>query len=340
MITRLDSLEPIRVTCVDYSPEQCQVQEIDDIPDFLESHRPSWVRVRWIDVNGLSDVDVVEALAAKYQLHPLAVEDVVKTVERPKVEDYRTSEGQPGRTFIVARAVEVQEETLRSEQVNIFLGRSTLLTFHTLRGDSLGPIHRRLRVHGSKLRENDVSFLLYAILDAIVDSYFPILELCSATLEDVEEEVLDQPDRRTLARVHQARRDLMLLRHAAWPMREVVSLLQREEHECLSDATRPYFRDVYDHCVQIIDLINNYREFTAALTETYMSVTSSHLNEVMKVLTVIGTVFLPLTFLAGVYGMNMPIPENRWAYSYPTFWLMCAAMAGVMIYWFRKHDWI
>ncbi len=340
MITPLDNPEPIRITCVDYSREQCEIQEINSVPDFLESHRPTWSRVRWIDVNGLSDVDVVEALGEKYQLHALAIEDIVKTVERPKVEDYHTSEGQPGRTFIVARSVEIGDETLRSTQVGIFLGRSTLLTFHAFHSDLSGPIHRRLRVSGSQLRENDVSFLLYAILDTIVDSYFPILERCSSTLEDVEDEVLDRPDRHALEKIHQVRRELMLLRHAAWPMRELISMLHKEEHECLSDATRPYLRDVYDHCVQIIDLINNYRELTTALTETYMSVTSGRLNEVMKVLTVIGTIFLPLTFLAGVYGMNMPIPENRWAYSYPLFWLMCAAIAGAMLYWFRNHDWI
>jgi magnesium transporter len=123
-------------------------------------------------------------------------------------------------------------------------------------------------------------------------------------------------------------------------MREVLSHLQREEHECLSEATRPYFRDIYDHCVQIIDLIDNYREIAVAITETYMSVSSGRLNEVMKVLTVIGTVFLPLTFLAGVYGMNMPIPENQWWFSYPMFWMLCAVIAGAMTYWFRKHGWV
>ena len=222
----------------------------------------------------------------------------------------------------------------------MFLGRSTLLTFQTRRSDAFDSVRRRVQTRGSQLRENDVSFLLYALLDTIVDSYFPMLEKCDAQIEDLEEELLSSPGRRTLEQVHLTRRDLLTLRRAAWPMRELIAQLLREKHECLSEATRHYFRDIYDHCVQIIDLIENYREIAAALTETYMSVVSSRLNEVMKVLTVIGTVFLPLTFLAGVYGMNMPIPENQWWFSYPMFWLMCTGIAAAMIAWFRKRGWI
>ena len=340
MIMPLDHSEPIRIRCVDYCPEEFRIEEIDDVPGFLEGHRPAWSRVRWIQVEGLADIDVVEALAEKYQLHPLALEDVLHTVERPKVEDYQASEGQPGRLFIVARAVHLQDERLASKQVSMFLGRSTLLTFQTRRSDAFDSIRRRVQTRGSQLRENDVSFLLYALLDTIVDSYFPMLERCDAQLEDLEEELLDRPGRHSMERVHLIRRDLLTLRRTAWPMRELIAQLLRENHECLSEATRHYFRDIYDHCVQIIDLIENYREIAAALTETYMSVVSSRLNEIMKVLTVIGTVFLPLTFLAGVYGMNMPIPENQWWFSYPMFWLLCAGIAGAMIHWFHRRGWI
>jgi magnesium transporter len=345
MIMPLDHSEPIHIRCLDYCPEEFRIEEIDDVPAFLESHRPAWSRVRWIQVEGLADIDIVESLAEKYQLHPLALEDVLHTVERPKVEDYQASEGQPGRLFIVGRAVhldtaDLNDERLVSEQVSMFLGRSTLLTFQTRRSDVFDSIRRRVQTRGSQLRENEVSFLLYALLDTIVDSYFPMLERSDAQVEDLEEELLDRPGRHTLERVHSTRRDLLTLRRAAWPMRELIAQLLREKHECLSETTRHYFRDIYDHCVQIIDLIENYREIAAALTETYMSVVSSRLNEIMKVLTVIGTVFLPLTFLAGVYGMNMPIPENQWWFSYPMFWLLCAAIAGTMIYWFHRRGWI
>lgn len=340
MIVPFNAPHPTRITCIDYSADQVRIEGVKDVPDFLERHRPNWSRVRWIKVEGLADIDVLEALVEKYQLHPLAFEDILHTVERPKVEDYPASEGLPGRLFIVARALTIRQEGLATEQISMFLGRSTLLTFRASDGEAFEPIRRRLQTRGSQLRENNVSFLLHSLLDTIVDSYFPILERCDDRLEVLEEEVLDRPTQDTLQRVHLVRRELLLMRRAAWPMRELIARIQRERHECLSEETRPYFRDIYDHCIQIMDLIENYREIAAALTETYMSVASSRLNEVMKVLTVIGTVFLPITFLAGVYGMNMPIPENHWWFSYPVFWLLCAGIAGGMLRWFRKRGWV
>ena len=173
-----------------------------------------------------------------------------------------------------------------------------------------------------------------------MDSYFPILERCSERLEELEEELLSRPTRETLHKVHAMKRELLLIRRAAWPMRELIMQLQRDAHEGISNTTRTYFRDVYDHGVQIIDLIETYREITAALTETYMSAMSNRMNEIMKVLTVIGTIFIPLTFLAGVYGMNMPIPENQWAGSYPVFWIVCMIVAVTMLYWFWRRRWL
>ena len=332
--------ESARITCIDYAPEQALVQGIADPADFLAHHRPSWSRVRWINVDGLGQMETIRAIAEKYQLHPLAIEDVVQTVQRPKAEDYPGSGDLPGRLFIVARSVESDGRQLRSEQISFFLGRTTLLTFQAVPGDAFDPIRHRIQTKGSRLRENDASFLLYALLDAIIDSYFPLLESYSERLEDLEEELLNQPSRHTLHKIHAMKRELLLIRRAAWPTRELIMQLLRERHECLSETTRTYFRDVYDHCVQIIDLIETYREIAASLTETYMSAVSNRMNEVMKVLTIIGTIFIPLTFLAGVYGMNMPIPENAYRVSYPIFWAVCLGMAGCMLYWFRRRGWI
>ena len=337
---RPTSEEPVRITCIDYSPEQSQIQEVADAADFLASHRPSWSCVRWINVDGLHQMDVIHALAEKYHLHPLAVEDVLHTIQRPKVEDYPASGDLPGRLFIVARSIESRDGQLYTEQMSFFLGRATLLTFQEVPGDAFDPIRQRILARGSRLRLNDVSFLLYSLLDAIVDSYFPILEGCSERLEELEEELLAHPTRETFHRVHAIKRNLLLIRRAAWPMRELIMQLQRDEHEGISNTTRTYFRDVYDNSVQIIDLIETYREITSDLTETYMSAMSNRMNEIMKVLTIIGTIFIPLTFLAGVYGMNMPIPENRWPGSYPVFWLVCLIVASTMLHWFRRRRWL
>lgn len=332
---------PVTITCTDYSPEQFQFENnVVDLESFLGRHRPTWSRVRWINVDGLGWPEAVRALAEKYQLHPLAVEDVLHNVQRPKAEDYPGSGDLPGRLFVVARAINAAGQRLCSEQVSLFLGRTTLLTFQELPGDVFEVIRPRIEARGSRLRENDVSFLLYSLVDVVVDSYFPVLERCSDRLEVLEEEVLSRSDQEVLQKVYDVKRELLLLRRASWPMRELISQLLRERHECLSETTRMYFRDVYDHCAQIIDLIENYREIATALTETHMSAVSNRLNAIMKVLTTISTIFIPLSFIAGVYGMNMYIPENEWPPMYCVFWLLCATVSGGMIYWLRRQHWL
>ena len=337
---RPSSSAPVHVTCIDYAVDRVQAETVTDIGAFTAGHRPDWSRVRWINIDGLTQMDVIRALAEKYQLHPLAIEDVLHTVQRPKVEDYPSSADQPGRLFVVARAVEQDERHPHFDQISFFLGRRTLLTFQQTVGDVFDPIRQRLQTAGSRLRQHDASFLLYALLDAIVDHYFPLLEHYSEQLEEVEEQLLGRPGQDTLQQVHAIKRELLLLRRAAWPMRELLAQLQREQHECLSEMAQTYLRDVYDHSVQIIDLIETYREIATALTETYISILSNRTNEIMKVLTIMGTIFIPLTFLAGVYGMNMPIPENQWAATYPVFWGVCCAVAGGMLLWFRRRGWL
>jgi magnesium transporter len=312
---------------------------VSDVAEFLARHRPDWSTVRWIDVTGLGDLDVVRRLAEKYELHPLAVDDVLHPGQRPKVEGYPACDDHPGRLFIVARTARLEGASLASDQVSFFLGRHTLLTFQAAAGDAFEPVRQRVRNREARLRTNDVSFLLYCLLDTLVDNFFPILETYAERLEALESAVLDKPAPGTLQAVQRVKRDLLLLRRAAWPMREVIATLQRESHPCFSDTTRTYLRDVYDHLLQIIDFIETYREFAAGLTETYMSAVSNRMNDIMKTLTIISTIFVPLTFLAGVYGMNMPIPENASAWAYPLFWLFSLSVAGTMLLLFRRRGW-
>jgi magnesium transporter len=339
--------EPADVTCIDYCPDRAEFQDVTDLDDFIIQHRPDWSQVRWINVDGLSDPDVIRAFAEKYDLHPLAIEDVLHIPQRPKVETYPTHGEIHGRIFIIARMLKMVEENgrathLQGEQISIFLGRKTVITFQEMRdGDIFDPIRTRIKSRGSRLRENDASFLMYAMLDAIVDHCFPILEHYSDRLEELEDEVLEKPDRQVIQRIHGTKRELLLLRRAVWPMREVINSLAREHHECLSPTTQTYLRDVYDHAVQIIDMVETYREFAAGLTETYMTSLSNRMNEIMKVLAIVTTVFTPLTFLAGVYGMNFDfLPEKEWHYSYPLFWLVCVTMAIGMLIWFRWRRWL
>jgi magnesium transporter len=317
------------------------VQDVTaQLAGFLFRHRPAWSVVRWINIDGLSNSVVIQAFAEKYDLHPLAIEDVVNVPQRPKVEDYPGCEEHLPRLFVLARMLRFADGQLSSQQISMFAGRTTLLTFLETPGDVWHSVRQRINTAGSRLRTNDTGFLLYTLLDAIVDEFFPILEHFSDRLEDLEEQVLREPSFNTLEQVHTIKRELLLLRRAAWPMRDAIHTLQREPHECLSDTTRTYLRDVYDHTIQIIDLVETYREFGASLTETYMSRISQRMNEIMKVLTIMGTIFIPLTFLAGVYGMNMKIPEAQYSWMYPAFWVICVVTAVSMLLWFKRRGWL
>jgi len=333
----------VNVTCIDYGPAEIAIRDIDHLEDFLDHHRPEWAVVRWINVAGLSNMRIIHALATKYDLHPLAVEDVLHLSQRPKVESYGGGgEGDmQARLFIVTHALQLQGERLHSEQVSIFLGHRTVLTFQETPGDVWDPIRQRLKTKGSRLRNNDASFLVYSLLDANIDRCFPILEHFGDRAEELDILILEESQRNVISDIHQLKRDLLLMRRNLWPMREVVSTLQRESHECVSDTTRVYLRDLYDHVIQIIDIIEIYREITSDLTETHMSAVSNRMNEIMKVLTMIGTIFIPLTFLAGVYGMNFRhLPELDQVWAYPAFWAVCLVVAGVMVVWFRRRKWM
>ena len=334
--------EGARITCIDYSAEHFELQEVRDLAAFVRDHRPPWSAVRWINVDGLSDLGVVRAIAEKYHLHPLAVEDVLHVPQRPKVQAYDETGEYQARLFVIMRMMALQQGELQSEQVSLFVGHHTVITFQESPGDVWDPIRQRLRSPKTRLRSSaDASFLGYALIDAVVDQGFPILEHFGDRLELLEDVVLQRPSRESFQEVHRVKRELLLLRRAMWPMREVVQQLAREPHECFSALTQTYMRDVYDHAVQVIDILETYREIASDLTDTYMNAVSNRMTEIMKVLTIIGTVFIPLTFLAGVYGMNFKhFPELEWRWGYAGFWGVCLLVAGGMLAWLRSRRWL
>jgi magnesium transporter len=338
-LARIASPETVRLTCIDYGPDRHEVREIPllELEAFIAAKREDWVRVRWINLDGL-DPKVVQALATKYYLHPLAVEDLM-TPQRPKYDTFEQEGSIQARIFVILRMIQLVQGRLEHEQIAIFVGRSTVLTFQETPGDVWDQVRQRLASSNSRLRRMDASYLLYALIDAIVDHVFPVMEHYGEKLENLEEEVLRRTEPGQIAAIYELRRELLLIRRAVWPTRDIVKSLQDEPHECMSDATRPFLRDVYDHTIQILDILETYRELAGNLTETYMSSVNLRLSEVMKVLTVIGTIFMPLTFLAGVYGMNMPIPENHWKWSYPLFWLVSIVIVAGMLKWFKKRGW-
>jgi len=303
----------------------------------------SWVgrrRVVWINVEGLGDADTVRTLGEIFKLHPLALEDVINTHQRPKVERYGEE------LFVVARELRLNDR-LESEQFSLFLGPGFVLSFDEKQGDVFDPVRERIRRSSGRLRERGADFLAYALIDALIDSYFPMLESFGDRLEEIEDRLVTRPRRQDLSSLHDIKRDLLMFRRAVWPTREALAGLTREEHSVIAPDTRIFLRDCYDHCVQIIDLIETYREVCSDLADLYLSSASHRLSEVMKVLTIISTIFIPLTFLAGVYGMNfdrgsgpLSMPELGWRHGYMAFWLVSGVIALGLLAVFWRLGWL
>jgi magnesium transporter len=295
--------------------------------------------VVWLDVAGLGDAAVIEAVGQAFGLHRLALEDVLNVHQRPKVEGYGDHH------FIVARAV-ARSSPLETEQVALFLGKGFVVTFREQTSACLDPVRERIRAGKGILRSSGADYLAYALLDVVVDGYFPTLETLGERLEALEDEIVLSPRSDSLRRVHAIKRDLLTLRRAIWPQREAVNFLLREGEAVIGKETRVYLADCYDHTVQLMDLVETYREIASGLMEIYLSSMSHRLNEVMKVLTVIATIFIPLTFVAGIYGMNFDraspwnMPELGWRYGYPVC-LAAMAVIGILLFlWFRSRGWL
>jgi len=308
-------------------------------PERLAAWRTRWPVV-WLDVDGLGDVQLIERIGEMFGLHRLALEDVVNVGQRAKVERY------PNHLFVVGQLTTL-EGRVRIEQVAIFLGRGFVVTFQERPGDSLEPIRARARSGRGRIRVAGPGYLTYAITDAIVDHYFPILEAFGDRLDALEEEIIRKPTQATMQRIHEIRRNLMILRRNIWPMRETLSGLTRDPGEFFEDEDKLYLQDCYDHTIQVMDLLESYREVASGLMDIYLSSLSHRMNEVMKVLTVFSAIFIPLGFIAGVYGMNfdpsrspLNMPELAWRYGYPFALALMATVALGLLTFFWRKGWI
>jgi magnesium transporter len=297
----------------------------------------------WINVEGLGDARVIERLGELLGLHRLALEDTVNVHQRAKVEDYGEV------LFVVLRMVHGIEESgnprCGTEQLSLYIGPNWLLTFQEGHpGDSFDRVRTRIREGSGKMRQLGTDYLAYALIDAVIDNYYPVLEVYAERLDELEELVVDSSRREVFNRLHEVKADLLILRRAIWPLRDGISLLARGEHPRISDHTRLFLRDCYDHVVQVVELVETYRELTADLRDLHMSSISNRINETMRVLTIISTIFIPLTFIAGIYGMNfdysaspLNMPELHWYFGYPlALLLMAATSAGMLIFFYRQ----
>ncbi|WP_300998867.1 magnesium/cobalt transporter CorA [Methanoculleus sp.] len=291
--------------------------------------------VTWIDADGVHDTRMVQAIGDAVGIHPLTLEDIANTGQRPKIEDYRDY------LYVAVRMLAPGDGEFHSEQVSLVLGKGYVVSFQEQPGDVFERIRERLRAGAGRLRSEGADYLFYALLDAIVDGYFSVIEVFGERIEAVEEEVVADPDRETLQAIYALKRSLIALRRSVWPLRDVVAELERGDSPLILGSTLVYLRDVYDHTIEVAETVETYREMMSGTLDVYLSSQSSRMNEIMKVLTIIATIFIPLTFIAGVYGMNFAyMPEIRHPWGYPAALASMAVVAGVMLLYFRKKRWI
>lgn len=322
------------IDVVIYGPEGCEIRHPRDprrLPDVPENG------VLWVTVTGLEDPALLEAVGERFGLHPLVLEDVMNVVERPKLEDFGDY------VFVVLKLLSYDDDNdeILTQQVSVVFGRGWVLSFHEGEHPMVGNICGRIQNGVGRFRQAGADYLAYALLDIIVDQFFVVLEMVEDDMERLEQEVVENPGSGMLQRIHQLKNAMVVLRKAVWPLRETIGILARGETTLVQDRTQVYLRDVYDHTIQVIDTVETFRDILSGLVDIHLSSVSNRLNEVMKVLTIIATVFMPLSFFAGVYGMNFEhFPEIRWTYGYPVFWLICFSAAGLMLRTFRRKRWL
>jgi len=335
-------LEAMRMTVHDYDANRYDSFTIDALDPTAAYMRPS--SKTWIQIQGLHDITQLRKVMDYFELHPLVQEDIVSINQRPKVEPYGEV------IFVVGRMITARQEgdatELKSEQVSLVLGKNFVLSFQESDDPLFDPVIRRMLVANTRLRRHSIDFLTYALLDNLVDHYFTALDFINETIESMEERVLDQPDPSDLQSIHALRRDLIFFRKSVWSLRDGINSLIRDDSPLISPEIKVYLRDVYDHLVQVIDSVESQRELVFSLYDMYMSSLSSRMNEVMKVLTVISTLFIPLTFIVGVYGMNFNpetsvwnMPELNWAFGYPAAWGLMLIIVASMLYYFKRKGW-
>lgn len=327
--------EKVRINLIDYDEGHFQEREIEAVGEcFPFKDKPS---VTWINIDGLHQVDVIEQLGTHFDIHPLVLEDIMHTGQRPKAEDFEKY------IFLVLKMLYYDEKAhqIKAEQVSLVLGSNFLISFQEQEGDVFSTVRDRIRNGKGRIRKAGSDYLAYALMDAIVDQYFIILETFGEKIESTEEELLSNPRRQTLDSIHAMKREMIFFRKQVWPLREVVGGLARGESSLISEPTEIYLRDVYDHTIQVADTIESLRDVLSGMLDIYLSTISNKMNEVMKVLTIIATIFIPLTFIAGVYGMNFKyMPELEWHWGYYMVWGVMAVVVVTMVLYFKRKAWL
>jgi magnesium transporter len=327
--------EQVKMQVIDYDEEHLEEKDLASIEECL--HLKDSPTVSWINIDGIHQVDVIEKIGKIFSLHPLILEDILNTGQRPKIDDLEDY------IFVVLKMLsyDSDENQLRMEQISLVLGKNFVLSFQENTGDVFGPVRDRIRKAKGRIRKMGPDYLAYALLDAIVDNYFLVLEKLGEEIELLEEDLVSHPTPETVQKIHNLKRELIFLRKSVWPLREVINVLEKTETDLIKNQTLIFLRDIYDHTIQVIDTVETFRDMVSGMLDIYLSSVSNRMNEVMKVLTIIATIFIPLTFIAGVYGMNFKaMPELEISWGYPAVLVIMAAIGVMMLMMFRRKRWL
>jgi magnesium transporter len=329
---------PVRITVMDFGPGHCEEQEVQTVAE-CAPYRAS-DSVTWINVDGVHQADAIQQLGDMFDLHPLLLEDLMHTEQRPKAElfdDY---------VYVVLRMLYDPDETdeeleVASEQISLVLGPGWVLTFQEEAGDNFDRVRERIRQAKGPLRKMGADYLAYALMDVVVDKYFSVLEQFGDCLEDLDEKLVTSPNEDIVREIRDVKRAMIQVRRVVWPVRDALNVLLRGESKLFERGTLVYLRDVYDHTVQVVDMVETMRELVAGMMDLYLTTVSHRMNEVMKVLTIMASIFIPLTFIAGVYGMNFEnMPELHWEHGYSYVWIVMFLVAAALVLFFKRKRWM
>jgi magnesium transporter len=324
----------VPITVIDYDETHFQEKKVSLISECFPFRDTE--TVTWINVDGLGDPKIIEDLGRCFTIHPLIQEDIFNTDQRPKIEDLDTY------IYLNLKMLSCSntESGIKIEHISIIIGPNYLISFQEDVGDIFDPVRERIRKDG-RIRKFGPDYLAYALIDAIVDNYFVVMEMLEGKVEGLEEELVTNPSRESLHKINQLKKDMIFLRKSVWPLRELINKLERSESPLVRESTTIYLRDVYDHTIQVIDTLETFRDMVSGMIDIYLSGLSYKMNEIMKVLTLIATIFIPLTFVVGLYGMNFKnMPEIQWEYGYYAVLALMALMVAGMLTYFRSKKWI
>jgi magnesium transporter len=328
-------VERTRITLLDYNEDQIAERELDSI-EACRQYKESGT-VRWINIAGIHDVELIQRLGDNFGLHPLVLEDIVNTEQRPKMDDFEDY------IFIVMKMVYPDDtrKFIQYEQVSLVIGPSYVISLQEVDKDIFDPVRDRIRKGRGRIRKKGSDYLAYALIDMVVDHYFDVLEVLGEGIEILQDDVIEDPEPESLGIIQRLRKEVLFLRKSVWPLREIVNTIIRSESPLVLEENDIFFRDVYDHGIQVLDTIETFRELLSGTLDIYMSNVSNRMNEVMKVLTIMATIFIPMTFIAGIYGMNFKyMPELEWPWSYPLLWSVLILIFVAMVMWFKRKKWL